>query len=147
MSFLAEAHNLLVTSHGVHDLHVQTLAAVPNASNLEGHGFGLEKYITHPPFASNKEKPLLRTAPDMECNFSGISWKNTGPDELRIWDCGLGRKQFGAIWFGIRRGVKTRPCTSVFTAVGARGARPWPVDEKEFCSQNARKLLFQEIMQ
>jgi L-alanine-DL-glutamate epimerase-like enolase superfamily enzyme len=45
---LAEAHNLLVTSHGVHDLHVHTLAAVPNASYLEGHGFGLENYITHP---------------------------------------------------------------------------------------------------
>lgn len=45
---LAEAHNLPVTSHGVHDLHVHTLAAVPNASYLEGHGFGLEAYLTHP---------------------------------------------------------------------------------------------------
>ena len=48
VAHMAEAHNLLVTSHGVHDLHVHTLAAVPNASYLEGHGFGLEKYITHP---------------------------------------------------------------------------------------------------
>lgn len=45
---LAEAHNLPVTSHGVHDLHVHTLAAVPNASYLEGHGFGLEEYLRHP---------------------------------------------------------------------------------------------------
>jgi L-alanine-DL-glutamate epimerase-like enolase superfamily enzyme len=42
---LAEAHNLPVTTHGVHDLHVHMLAAVPNASYLEAHGFGLEKYL------------------------------------------------------------------------------------------------------
>jgi len=45
---MAQAHNLPVTSHGVHDLHVHTLAAVPNASYLEGHGFGLEPFLTHP---------------------------------------------------------------------------------------------------
>ena len=42
---LAEAYNLPVTSHGVHDLHVHLLAAVPNASFLEAHGFGLEPYL------------------------------------------------------------------------------------------------------
>ncbi|MEE2754018.1 MAG: mandelate racemase/muconate lactonizing enzyme family protein [Candidatus Latescibacterota bacterium] len=45
---LAEANNLPVTSHGVHDLHVHLLSAVPNASFLEVHMFGLEKYIHHP---------------------------------------------------------------------------------------------------
>ncbi len=45
---LAEAHNLPVTTHGVHDLHVHLLAAVPNASYLEAHGFGLEAYIHEP---------------------------------------------------------------------------------------------------
>ncbi len=45
---LAEAHNLPVTSHGVHDLHVQLLAAVPNKSYLEIHGFGLERFIAEP---------------------------------------------------------------------------------------------------
>lgn len=45
---LAEAHNLPVTTHGVHDLHVHLLAAVPNASYLEAHGFGLEPYLLHP---------------------------------------------------------------------------------------------------
>lgn len=48
VAHMAEAYNLPVTSHGVHDLHVHTLAAVPNASYLEGHGFGLEEYIRHP---------------------------------------------------------------------------------------------------
>jgi L-alanine-DL-glutamate epimerase-like enolase superfamily enzyme len=45
---LAEANNLPVTSHGVHDIHVHLLAAVPNASFLEVHGFGLERFIEEP---------------------------------------------------------------------------------------------------
>ena len=45
---LAQAHNLPVTSHGVHDLQVHLLAAVPNASFLEVHMFGVESYIAHP---------------------------------------------------------------------------------------------------
>ncbi len=45
---LAQAANLPVTSHGVHDLHVHLLAAVPNASYLEVHGFGLERFVRHP---------------------------------------------------------------------------------------------------
>jgi L-alanine-DL-glutamate epimerase-like enolase superfamily enzyme len=48
VAHIAEAHNLPVTSHGVHDLHVHLLAAVPNASYLEVHGFGLERFVTHP---------------------------------------------------------------------------------------------------
>lgn len=45
---LAEACNLPVTTHGVHELHVHLLAAVPNASLLEAHGFGLDRYTTSP---------------------------------------------------------------------------------------------------
>jgi L-alanine-DL-glutamate epimerase-like enolase superfamily enzyme len=48
VAHLAEAHNLPVTPHGVHDLHVHLLAAVPNASYLEAHGFGPEAYIREP---------------------------------------------------------------------------------------------------
>jgi L-alanine-DL-glutamate epimerase-like enolase superfamily enzyme len=52
---LAEAHNLPITSHGVHDLHVHTLAAVDNASYLEAHGFGLEKFTAQPLRIENGE--------------------------------------------------------------------------------------------
>ena len=45
---LAEAANLPVTSHGVHDLPVQLLAAVPNASYFKVHGFGLERFMAEP---------------------------------------------------------------------------------------------------
>ena len=44
---LAEARRLPVTSHGVHELHVSLLAAVPNASFLEIHGFSMERYLVH----------------------------------------------------------------------------------------------------
>ena len=46
---LAEAHHLPVTSHGVHELHVHLLAAVPNASYLEVHGFATERFVRQPP--------------------------------------------------------------------------------------------------
>jgi L-alanine-DL-glutamate epimerase-like enolase superfamily enzyme len=48
VAHLAEAYNLPVTSHGVHDLTVHLLAAAPNRSYLEVHGFGLDRYIEAP---------------------------------------------------------------------------------------------------
>ncbi|MEM7117892.1 MAG: mandelate racemase/muconate lactonizing enzyme family protein [Chloroflexota bacterium] len=46
---LAYAHNLPVTTHGVHELHLHLLAAVPNPSFLEVHSFGLERFILNRP--------------------------------------------------------------------------------------------------
>lgn len=62
VAHMAEAFNLPVTSHGVHDLHVHLLAAVPNPSYLEAHGFGLDKFIAEPlrvveGFATAPERP------------------------------------------------------------------------------------------
>jgi L-alanine-DL-glutamate epimerase-like enolase superfamily enzyme len=48
IAHLAEAFNLPVTSHGAHDVTVHLLAAVPNHSYLEAHGFGLDRYIAAP---------------------------------------------------------------------------------------------------
>jgi L-alanine-DL-glutamate epimerase-like enolase superfamily enzyme len=48
IAHLAEAFNLPVTSHGAHDVTVHLLAAVPNRSYLEAHGFGLDRYIAAP---------------------------------------------------------------------------------------------------
>jgi L-alanine-DL-glutamate epimerase-like enolase superfamily enzyme len=45
---LAESFNLPVTSHGAHDVTVHLLAAAPNRSYLEAHGFGLDRYIAEP---------------------------------------------------------------------------------------------------
>jgi L-alanine-DL-glutamate epimerase-like enolase superfamily enzyme len=43
---LAEAHNLPLTSHGVHDLTVHAMASAPNRTYMEAHGFGLDAYMT-----------------------------------------------------------------------------------------------------
>lgn len=48
IAHLSEAFNLPVTSHGAHDVTVHLLAACPNRSYLEAHGFGLERYIAQP---------------------------------------------------------------------------------------------------
>lgn len=45
---LAEAFNLPVTSHGAHEVTVHLLAACPNRSWLEAHGFGLERFVAEP---------------------------------------------------------------------------------------------------
>ncbi len=47
VAHLAQARNVPVTSHGIHDLHVHLLAAIPNASFLEVHGFDLERFLLH----------------------------------------------------------------------------------------------------
>ncbi len=48
VAHLAEAFNLPLTSHGAHDLTVHLMAAAPNRSYLEVHGFGLDRYIAEP---------------------------------------------------------------------------------------------------
>ena len=48
IAHLAEAFGLPVTSHGAHDVTVHLLAACPNRSYLEAHGFGLDRYIAKP---------------------------------------------------------------------------------------------------
>lgn len=48
VAHLAEAFNLPLTSHGAHDLTVHLMAAAPNRSYLEVHGFGLDRFIAEP---------------------------------------------------------------------------------------------------
>ncbi len=71
VAHVAEAHNLPVTSHGVHDLHVHLLAAVPNASYLEVHGFGLERFLAHP----LELREGLAVAPDRPGHGVELDWK------------------------------------------------------------------------
>jgi len=47
IAHLAESHNLRITSHGVHDLAVHLLSAVPNDSLLEIHGFELDRFMSN----------------------------------------------------------------------------------------------------
>jgi L-alanine-DL-glutamate epimerase-like enolase superfamily enzyme len=75
VAHLAEAHQLPVTSHGVHDLHVHLLAAVPNASYLEVHGFGLDDFIAQP--LEIRDGAAL--APDRPGHGVDLDWKKLGP--------------------------------------------------------------------
>ena len=77
VAHLAEAHNLPVTSHGVHDLHVHLLAAVPNASYLEVHGFGLERFVAHP----LEVRDGLARAPERPGHGVSLDW--AGLESLR----------------------------------------------------------------
>ncbi len=74
---LAEAFNLPVTSHGAHDLTVHLLAAVPNRSYLEAHGFGLDRFIAEP----LRIEGGLALAPDRPGHGIELDWK--GLDAVR----------------------------------------------------------------
>ena len=75
VAHLAESHNLEVTSHGVHDLHVHLLAAVPNASFLEIHAFGLDSYMETP----LKLEEGLAVAPDCPGHGVHFNWDALEP--------------------------------------------------------------------
>ncbi len=78
VAHLAEAHNLPVTSHGAHDVTVHLLAACPNRSYLEVHGFGLDSYIADPIELSDG----FATAPDAPGHGVRFDWK--GLERLKI---------------------------------------------------------------
>jgi L-alanine-DL-glutamate epimerase-like enolase superfamily enzyme len=71
VAHLAEAGNLPVSTHGVHDLQVHLLAAVGNASYLEVHGFGLDHYMTHPLVLQDG----MAVAPDRPGHGVELDWE------------------------------------------------------------------------
>jgi L-alanine-DL-glutamate epimerase-like enolase superfamily enzyme len=77
IAHLAEAFNLPVTSHGAHDVTVHLLAACPNRSYLEAHGFGLERYIAEP----LRIEDGVAIAPERPGHGIEFDWK--GLDKIR----------------------------------------------------------------
>ena len=71
VAHLAEAFNLPVTSHGAHDVTVHLLAAVPNRSYLEAHGFGLDRFIAEP----LRIEDGMAVAPDRPGHGVEFDWK------------------------------------------------------------------------
>lgn len=67
---LAYAFNLPVTSHGVHELHLHLLAAIPNASYLEVHSFGLDRFMKNPPALQDG----IMRAPDAPGHGVAFEW-------------------------------------------------------------------------
>ena len=70
IAHLAEVFHLPVTSHGAHDVTVQLLAACPNRSYLEAHGFGLDRYIADP----LRIEAGMAVAPDRPGHGIGFDW-------------------------------------------------------------------------
>jgi L-alanine-DL-glutamate epimerase-like enolase superfamily enzyme len=75
VAHLAEAFNLPVTSHGAHDVTVHLLAAIPNRSYLEAHGFGLDRYIDAPLVLEDG----WAVAPDRPGHGIEFDWKALEP--------------------------------------------------------------------
>ena len=71
IAHLAEAYGLPVTTHGAHDVTVHLLAACPNRSYLEAHGFGLERYIAEP----LRLEAGMAVAPDRPGHGIAFDWQ------------------------------------------------------------------------
>ncbi len=74
IAHLAEAFNLPVTSHGAHDITVHLLAACPNRSYLEAHGFGLDRFIAEP----LRIEEGFAVAPDRPGHGVAFDWAGSG---------------------------------------------------------------------
>jgi L-alanine-DL-glutamate epimerase-like enolase superfamily enzyme len=77
IAHLAEAFNMPVTTHGAHDVTVHLLAACPNRSYLEAHGFGLDRFIADP----LRIEDGFALAPDRPGHGIAFDWK--GLDAIR----------------------------------------------------------------
>jgi L-alanine-DL-glutamate epimerase-like enolase superfamily enzyme len=76
---LAQAFHLPVTSHGAHDVTVHLLAAAPNRSYLEAHGFGLDRFIAEP----LRLEEGAAVAPERPGHGVEFDWKALEPLQVR----------------------------------------------------------------
>jgi len=73
VAHLAEAFNLPLTSHGAHDLTVHLMAAAPNRSYLEVHGFGLDRFVADPmPIVDGKAIASERPGHGISFDWAGL---------------------------------------------------------------------------
>jgi L-alanine-DL-glutamate epimerase-like enolase superfamily enzyme len=79
VAHLAEAFNLPVTSHGAHDVTVHCLAAAPNRSYLEAHGFGLDRFLAHPLAIADG----VAIAPERPGHGVALDWAALAPLAVR----------------------------------------------------------------
>lgn len=76
---LAEAHNLPLTSHGVHDLTVHLMASCPNRTYMEIHGFSLDRFIAHP--VKIHDGHIF--APDRKGHGIEFNWEALAPHKIK----------------------------------------------------------------
>jgi L-alanine-DL-glutamate epimerase-like enolase superfamily enzyme len=78
---LCEAHNLPVSSHGMQELHVSLLAAVPNAGWMEVHSFPIDRY-TEAGVVSATDGYV--TPPDVPGTGVTFLWDRLAPHEVKL---------------------------------------------------------------
>lgn len=80
VAHLTQAHNVSVSTHGMQELHVSLLAAMPNAGYLEMHSFPIDQYTTRP-LVIEKETGLA-VAPEVPGTGVEFDWEKLAPHKL-----------------------------------------------------------------
>lgn len=87
VAHLAELYNRRVTTHGIQDLHVSCLAAIPNASLLEIHAFRIDDFLVHP----LKIKDGYAYASDRPGHGVEIDWDRLDQHRISTGEVGVSR--------------------------------------------------------
>ncbi|MBY3619941.1 mandelate racemase/muconate lactonizing enzyme family protein [Acinetobacter sp. CUI P1] len=77
VAHLTQAYNLSVSTHGMQELHVSLLAAMPNAGYLEMHSFPIDQYTTRP-LVINKDNGMA-IAPEVTGTGVTFDWDKLAP--------------------------------------------------------------------
>ena len=77
---LAQIHNLSVSTHGMQELHVSLLAAMPNAGYLEMHSFPIDQYTKRPLVIDKNDG--LAVAPETPGIGVDFDWDKLAPHKV-----------------------------------------------------------------
>ena len=78
VAHIAEAYNRDLTTHGIQEMHVNCLAAIPNASLLEIHAFRLDDFLVHQLDINDG----YAYAPERPGHGVEIDWKKLGQHKV-----------------------------------------------------------------
>ncbi|MHC5218162.1 mandelate racemase/muconate lactonizing enzyme family protein [Enterococcus sp. LJL128] len=82
VAYLAQAHNLSVSTHGMQELHVSLLAAMPNAGYLEMHSFPIDQYTMRPLVIDKADG--LAVAPEEAGIGVTFDWEKLAPHKMNF---------------------------------------------------------------
>jgi len=77
---LTQLHNVSISTHGMQELHVSLLAAMPNAGYLEMHSFPIDQYTTRPLMIDPEDGMAI--APEEPGIGVTFDWDKLAPHQL-----------------------------------------------------------------
>ncbi len=80
VAHIAEAYNRKLTTHGIQEMHVNCLAAIPNASLLEIHAFRIDDFLVH----QLEIKDGYAYAPDRPGHGVEIDWEKIARHRVTV---------------------------------------------------------------